>query len=111
MKNCPYCGQQNPEENRFCNKCGKDMVNGVQSPVSVVQTSPLMKGYVKFALYVLGILCPIVGLPLGFLVSLSSFDNQKGLSSGLIKVSAAFMIIWPCVAFFVAFFIGFISSL
>ena len=27
MKNCPYCGQQNPEENQFCNKCGADMVN------------------------------------------------------------------------------------
>lgn len=87
------------------------MVNQTQAPVSVIQASPLMKGYVKFALYVLSVLCPIIGLPLGFLVSLSPFDNQKNLSSGVIKVSAAFMIVWPCIAFWVAFLVGLISAL
>lgn len=111
MKNCPYCGQQNPEENQFCNKCGADMVNQTQTPVSVIQASPLTKGYVKFALYVLAVLCPIIGLPLGFLVSLSPFANQQNISSGVIKVSAAFMIVWPCIAFWVAFLVGLISAL
>ena len=39
MKNCPYCGQQNPEENQFCNKCGKDMVNIPQT----TQTNPVQQ--------------------------------------------------------------------
>lgn len=111
MKNCPFCGQQNPEENRFCNKCGADMVNQTQAPVAVLQASPLTKGYVKFALYVLAVLCAIIGLPLGFLVSLSPFANQQNISSGVIKVSAAFMIVWPCIAFWVAFLVGFLSAL
>lgn len=25
MKSCPYCGQENSEENRFCLSCGKDI--------------------------------------------------------------------------------------
>ena len=110
MKPCPYCGQSNPEENQFCNNCGADMVNQTQTPASVLQASPLTAGYVKFVLYVLCIFLPILGLPLGFLVSLSPFANQQNLSSSLIKVSAAFMIVWICLAFWAAFFVGFISS-
>gem|GEM_PF-5897011 len=40
MKNCPYCGQQNPEKNRFCNKCGKDIVNIPQT-----DTRPAQQAY------------------------------------------------------------------
>lgn len=111
MKSCPYCGQLNPEENQFCNKCRADMVNQTQTPVSVIQASPLMKGYVKFALYVIAILLPIIGLPLGFLVSLSPFANQQDLSSGLIKCSSACMIVWPCIGLWVGFLVGFLSAL
>lgn len=41
MKNCPYCGQLNPEENQFCNKCGKDMVNITQT----VKTNSAQQAY------------------------------------------------------------------
>lgn len=43
MKNCPYCGQPNPEENQFCGKCGKDIVN-VQLAVSDVQVEQTSEG-------------------------------------------------------------------
>ena len=40
MKNCPYCGQENPNENQFCNRCGKDMVNIPQT-----DTRPAQQAY------------------------------------------------------------------
>lgn len=30
MKNCPYCGQQNSDEVRFCGKCGKEIIETPQ---------------------------------------------------------------------------------
>ncbi len=120
MKNCPYCGQQNPEENQFCNKCGADMAKftapetvyaNYQMDTSVVQNIPyiqsvLEKGVVKFILYLHCIFVPLVGLILGLLVSLTPFRNQKKLSSKLIICACIASIVW----FVLAFVIGFIIS-
>lgn len=39
MKNCLYCGHPNPEENQFCNKCGRDIVNYPAAPVNNVSAA------------------------------------------------------------------------
>lgn len=42
MKNCPYCGQQNPDDNQFCNKCGANLSQTVATnPVQQVYTPPM----------------------------------------------------------------------
>ena len=125
MKNCPYCGQQNPEENQFCNKCGKDMekfsipetayANHLANNV-VAQNVPYIqsvweKGVVKFILYLHCIFVPLVGLILGLLVSLTPFWNQKELSSKLITCACIAAIVWFMIAFAVGFIVAFALSL
>lgn len=125
MKNCPYCGQQNPEENRFCNKCGKDMIKFTvpeavyanhQMDNSMVQNTPyiqsvLEKGVVKFILYLHCVFVPLVGLILGLLVSLTPFQNQKELSSKLITCACIATIVWFILAFVIGFIIGFSGAI
>lgn len=116
MKNCPYCGQQNPEENRFCNKCGNDMVNNSLPPVNsdeqelnytLYQQSVLEKGSVKFILYFHCIFIPLIGLISGLLVSITPFRGQKELSSKLITCACIAGIVWLILGFFIGFIIGF----
>lgn len=121
MKNCPYCGQQNPEENRFCNKCGKDMekfsvpetvyanhpTNDIMAQNTPYIQSVWEKGVVKFILYLHCIFVPLVGLILGLLVSFTPFRNQKELSSKLITCACIATIIWFILAFVIGFMIGF----
>ena len=121
MKNCPYCGQQNPEENQFCNKCGKDMEKfsvpetvyaNHQMNNTMIQNTPYIqsvweKGVVKFILYFHCIFVPLVGLILGLLVSLTPFRNQKELSSKLITCACIAMIVWFILAFVVGFMLAF----
>lgn len=102
MKTCPYCGQQNAEENSFCNQCGADMVHNIQAPSSVKAASPWRLGYVKFVLYI-SALIPFLGLLAGFVVFSSPFDGKEALSARLIKVSSVVTIVLLCVIFFVAF--------
>ena len=126
MKNCPYCGQQNPEENQFCNKCGRDMVkfsvpesvyidhprpSTVQSITSRNEAfiqSALDKGSVKFVLYLHCILAPLIGLILGLLVSITPFQRQKELSSKLITCACVATIVWIIIECIVGFIVGFI---
>lgn len=129
MKNCPYCGQQNPEENRYCNKCGKELTNGAVPEVTnsnvtasnnmapnIPQTVPSTRsiwdfGVVKFILYIYSIFLPPIGLLFGLLVSLTPFQNQCKLSRDLIHTACICMIIWPIVVFLFAFANGFFSSI
>ena len=128
MKNCPYCGQQNPEENQFCNKCGADMVNipeletvyidppkhdAIQSILprnEQFSQSVWDKGSVKFILYLHCIFIPIVGLILALLVSITPFRGQKELSSKLITCACIAAIVWLILAFTIGFLIGFIAA-
>lgn len=129
MKSCPYCGQQNPEENRFCNKCGKELTNGAVPEVTnsnvtasnnmapnIPQTGPLIRsvwdfGVVKFILYIYSIFLPPIGLLFGLLVSLTPFRNQGKLSRDLIHIACLFTIVWFIVGFVIGFFTGFFSSI
>lgn len=125
MKDCPYCGQLNPEENQFCNKCGADMVNipeletvYIDPPKhNTVQNIPSRnerfiqsvweKGIVKFVLYLHCIFTPLIGIVFGLLVSITPFRNQKELSSKLITCACVATIVWFILAFIVGFVIGF----
>lgn len=117
MKNCPYCGQQNPESNQFCNKCGADMMNvpkpepdNINLPVYNNQ-SVLENGSVKFVLYLHCIFVPIVGLILGLLVSITPFQGQKELSSKLIACACIAGIVWFMISFAIGFIVAFAMSL
>ena len=124
MKNCPYCGQQNPEKNRFCNKCGKDMEKfsvpetvyaNHQMNKTVNQNPPYIqsvweKGFVKFILYLQCIFVPIVGLILGLLVSLTPFGNQKELSSKLITCACIATMVWFILGIAFGFIFGFLAA-
>ncbi len=134
MKNCLYCGQPNPEENQFCNKCGADIVN---SPAVSVNDSDQTNGastqdantvlrqireqntmkylwwnsVVKFVLYLHCVLLPTLGLVLGVIVSVTPFPGQKELSSKLIRCACIAQLVWIPIFFFIGFFSGFFSSL
>ena len=128
MKNCPYCGQQNPEENQFCNKCGADMVNNPELETVYIDPpkhdaiqsilprneqfsqSVWDKGSVKFILYLHCIFIPIVGLILALLVSITPFRGQKELSSKLITCACIAAIVWLILALTIGFLIGFIAA-
>lgn len=119
MKNCPYCGQSNPDDNQFCNKCGRDMVSLSVSETVYAnhQTDNKIvvpyiqnvwdKGSVQFILYLHCIFAPLIGLILGLLVSITPFQRQKELSSKLITCACVATIVWFILAFIVGFVIGF----
>src|SRR5438045_2235890 len=33
MKNCSYCGRENPDDAKFCLECGKEFVADAQTPI------------------------------------------------------------------------------
>lgn len=104
MKNCQFCGQKNPDEFQFCVKCGADMIHN-RPNLSVWE-----KDSVKFALYSVCILIPIIGLILALLVSVTPFEGQKELSSKLITCACISMIVWFILGFIIGFVIGFSQS-
>lgn len=132
MKNCLYCGQPNPEENQFCNKCGKDIVNYPSAPVnSGTQTGAapapnlsldeerernsinytLYNGFVKAVLYIAAIFVPVLGLILSLLISVTPFWGAKELSAKLIRCACIASIVWFVLGFVVGFIGGFLGAL
>lgn len=70
MRNCPYCGQQNPEENQFCNKCGAKLLQ--TPPANPVQQAymppiPIVKKKIKWWA-ILGLLSGVSSSGFGILV-------------------------------------------
>ena len=119
MKTCPYCYHKNPEENQYCVKCGVDMVNypvlnyqcDAPTPCDTPTTHSIWdKDLVKFVLYAVCILVPVIGLIFALLVSVTPFEGQKYLSSKLITCACIAMIVWFILGFIVGFIIGFSQS-
>lgn len=113
MKICQYCGQKNSDEFQFCVKCGADMIN-IPEPGTINAIRPTRniwdKDLVKFVLYAVCILVPVVGLIFALLVSVTPFEGQKELSSKLITCACIAMIVWFILGFIVGFIIGFSQS-
>ncbi len=40
MKNCPSCGTENPDESKYCVKCGALLGGPGEAPASPVSSSP-----------------------------------------------------------------------
>lgn len=124
MKACPFCGQQNPEEDRFCVNCGADLMNApapgnapptgnnpnyaVTYPYNRVSQNILDNGIVRFALYFECIFASAIGLILALILSNTPFEGQKELSVKLIRCACISMVVWLGVGafFFFLFFMG-----
>lgn len=110
MKNCPYCGQLNPEENQFCVSCGQDMANVSKEQIAAyqqVKESIVSKASVKFVLYFISIFLPVLGLILGLQVAATPFEGQKRFSSGLIHCACISCIVWFLLGVIVGFILAF----
>jgi len=85
---CPYCGAYMPSSSGFCTSCGAQVGWGMQQqpPPQVKQQKPT-SGWAKLgtALFVLGVLCIVVG-PVVIMLMLTEEEQTTGL---LIKVIAA----------------------
>ena len=78
MKPCPNCGNQNPDDAKFCESCGKPLSNSLQQqPYSGTPIQPGVSGGAKTGLGILSFLIPLVGIILGIIYMNDSDPSKK----------------------------------
>ena len=73
MKNCPSCGHQNPDDAKFCEKCGTAISGNIQQPPSGTGT----QGGASIGLGILSFVIPLVGIILGISYMNDSDPSKK----------------------------------
>ena len=78
MKPCPNCGNQNPDDAKFCESCGTPLSTSVQQqPFSGTPIKPGVSGGAKTGLGILSFLIPLVGIILGIIYMNDSDPSKK----------------------------------
>ena len=96
-------GQQLPsDEKRTSPPYRQETTNDKRISIDEEPVSIFSKQSVRFALFFLCILCPLLGLVLGWMMSLTPFANSGYVSSRMIHLSCVFLLIWISI-FLIAF--------
>lgn len=85
---CPQCGDDNPDDARYCGNCGAPMRTIAPEPTSVqASTRPSVSKELKLGIAVATVVFPIVGIVMGIIYMVDSDPAKK--SAGRLWLSVA----------------------
>lgn len=94
---CPSCGQSNPDEAKFCGKCGAP-VAAAPKPVHAVSGAAKETGVVsqqmKTWMMVASIVLPIVGIVVGIVYLLDDNPEKKEAGKLWLIVGIIAAVVW-----------------
>jgi uncharacterized membrane protein YvbJ len=95
---CPKCGQQNPDEAKFCGKCGAAVsvapaVPGRPSPEPPKDTGVITPG-MKNGMIAASIILPIVGIVVGIIYMLDDNPQKKEAGKLWLIIGIVAGVIW-----------------
>jgi uncharacterized membrane protein YvbJ len=95
---CPKCGQQNPDEAKFCGKCGAAVSAappgpGRPSPEAAKDTGVITPG-MKNGMIAASIILPIVGIVVGIIYMLDANPEKKEAGKLWLIIGIVAAVIW-----------------
>lgn len=97
---CPTCGQQNPDEAKFCGKCGAAMsaaapksAPGTETPAPVKDTGVISPG-MKNGMIIASILLPLVGIVVGIVFMLDDNPEKKDAGKRWLIIGIVALVVW-----------------
>ena len=96
---CPKCGQQNPEEAKFCGKCGAAVSAAPVSqadrvaPEAAKDTGVISQG-MKNGMIAASIILPIVGIVVGIIYMLDANPEKKEAGKLWLIIGIVAAVIW-----------------
>ncbi len=96
---CPSCGQSNPDEAKFCGKCGAAIaVAATPKPVHVepgaAKDSAVVSQTMKTWMLVASIVLPVVGIVVGIVYLLDANPEKKESGKLWLIVGIVAAVIW-----------------
>lgn len=97
---CPSCGDANPDEAKFCGKCGKRMpvlaaagpskpnaTGGTAAAAGVAQlTAPVVSDALKWGVAFVAVLIPIIGQILGIVMGIIYMNDASQEKKAVAKI-------------------------
>ena len=107
---CPKCGQQNPDEARFCGKCGATMAappppaapahghahTGAPAGASPQATGVVSQG-MRTGMIIGSIVLPIVGIVVGIIFMLDANPEKKAAGKLWLIIGIVAFVVWAAI--------------
>jgi len=99
---CPKCGQQNPDEAKFCGKCGA-VVSAAPAPqpsfatpgaASVTSNTGVVSPAMKNWMIAASIILPIVGIVVGVVFLLDANPEKKAAGKLWLIIGIIAAVVW-----------------
>jgi uncharacterized membrane protein YvbJ len=97
---CPKCGQQNPDEAKFCGKCGAAVSAasagggpGRAAPEAAKDTGVITPG-MKNGMIAASIFLPVVGIVVGIIYMLDANPEKKEAGKLWLIIGVVALVIW-----------------
>ena len=97
MKYCPKCGEQNPDEAKFCGKCGSTMTVSQFVNPDINSDDEVSSG-LKTGIIVLSIFLPVIGIVMGIIYMNDSNISKKAVGKTWLYVGIG-VIVAQCVIY------------
>jgi uncharacterized membrane protein YvbJ len=96
---CPKCGQQNPEEAKFCGKCGAAIsVAATAQPVhaapGAASETSVMNPTMKNGMIAVSVIVPIVGIVAGVVFLLDANPEKKAAGKQWLIIGLIAAVVW-----------------
>jgi len=99
---CPKCGQQNPDEAKFCGKCGATVSIAAAPPPQPAYSAPgvssgAVSPMLKNGMIIASIILPIVGIVAGVMFLLDANPEKKAAGKLWLIIGIVFAVIWAVI--------------
>lgn len=95
---CPKCGQSNPDEAKFCGKCGAAVSAAAPKPVHAVSgaatDAEVVSQGMKNGMLVASIILPVIGIVVGIVYLLDANPAKKEAGKLWLIVGIVAAVVW-----------------
>ena len=99
---CPSCGQSNPDEAKFCGKCGAPVAAAAPpKPAPSVSEAPKDTGVVtqgmKTGMLIASIVLPLIGIVMGIIYLVDDNPEKKQAGKLWLIVGIVAAVVWSAI--------------
>lgn len=98
---CPKCGQQNPDEAKFCGKCGAAVSIAATAPplapapaAGTANATGAVSQGMKIGMIVASIIVPLVGIIVGLVFLFDANPEKKAAGKLWLIISGCAAVLW-----------------